>query len=394
MRKKGNTMKQSLLTLMAIAAVPSLAQAQANVTLSGILKTGIEQASISGAGNTGSMMAMTDGSSRFIISGSEDLGAGLRASFQIDTRFRPDEAKSASASLAAIADGATWVGLAGSFGQVRLGRMDQHYNHGADEHSIRATPLQHWNISLLSYINQSVIARGSRTDNLVRWDSPNISGFNLGFGYSTAAISSSGGGTYDGCPSAPSLTSPSPSCALGAAAKGDAIALNGGYSSGSVRGGISYWNAYNEPKTVKHNAIRVWGGFNFGIVDIGLTVDQSSLTAAGTTNGSQGAKTERLAWSVPVKAALGPGTLLFTYTVAQDSKTSGNTNANSGAKYMVIGYDYSLSKRTSLGASYAKLDNASGANYAPFTGASGANQPSLTAGQDLSSIYLGLRHTF
>lgn len=387
-------MKKTLIALAVTAALPALAQAQTSVTLSGIVKTGIDRVSVTGAGTTGDMLALTDGSSRFIIAGNEDLGGGLRATFQIDTRFRPDEAKSAGASLSAIADGATWVGLAGNFGQLRLGRMDQHYIHGVDEHSSRATPLTHWNVSLLSYINQTVIARGSRTDNLIRWDSRSFSGFNVGFGYSTAAISASGGGTYDGCPAAPSLTALSPVCALGSAAKGDALALNAGYSAGKLRAGISFWNAYNEPKTVKHASTRAWGGYNFGIVDIGVTVDQSSLTLAGATNGTQGAKTERMAWSIPVKASVGPGTLLFTYTVAQDSKTAGNTNANSGAKYMVIGYDYPFSKRTSVGVSYAKLDNATGAFYAPFTGTGLANQPALTAGQDLSSFYLGLRHAF
>lgn len=387
-------MKKTLIALAVASAVPALAQAQTQVTLTGILKTGLDSVSIKNAGNTGSMLAMTDGSSRFIISGSEDLGGGLRATFQIDTRFRPDEAKSASASLSAIADGATWVGLAGGFGQVRLGRMDQHYIYGVDEHSSRATPLTHWNVSLLSYINQTAIARGSRTDNLIRYDSPVVSGFSAGFGYSTAAISASGGGTYDGCSAAPSLTSPSPTCGLDSLAKGDAIAANLGYAAGPIRAGVSFWNAYNEPKTVKHASVRGWAGYNLGIVDIGVTIDQSSLTAAGATNGTQGAKTERMAYSIPVKAPVGPGTLLFTYTVAQDAKVAGTKASNTGAKYMVIGYDYGLSKRTSVGVSYAKLDNASGAAYAPFTGASLANQPALTVGQDLTSLYVGLRHTF
>lgn len=387
-------MKKSLIALAVASAIPALAQAQTSVTLTGILKTGLDAVSVKNAGTTGNMLALTDGSSRFIIAGSEDLGGGLRAAFQIDTRFRPDEGKSAAASLSAIADGATWVGLAGGFGQLRLGRMDQHYIYGVDEHSSRATPLTHWNVSLLSYINQTAIARGSRTDNLIRWDSRVMGGFSAGFGYSTAAISASGGGTYDGCASAPSLTTTSPSCGLGALAKGDSIAANLGYAAGPLRAGVSFWNAYNEPKTVKHASVRGWAGYNFGIVDIGLTVDQSSLTAAGATNGTQGAKTERMAWSVPVKAAVGPGTLLFTYTVAQDAKVAGTTASNTGAKYMVIGYDYALSKRTSIGASYAKLDNASGAAYAPFTGTSLANQPALTAGQDLTSFYVGLRHAF
>jgi predicted porin len=383
-------MKKTLIALAVASAVPALAQAQTSVTLSGDLKTGLAQTSISAgaAGTSSSGMQMTDGSSKFIISGVEDLGGGLKAIFRIDTRFRPDEAKSAAASLAAVADGATWVGLEGGFGQVRLGRIDQHYIWGVDEHAARATPLQHWSVSILSHINSSAIANTSRTPNLLRWDSANIAGFTVGLGYSTAAF------TYDGCPAAPSLTAPSPTCGLGDLAKGNGINANAQYMAGPLRAGITYWNAYNEPKTVQQKSVRGWADYNLGIVQVGVTVDQSSLTAAGATPGTLGAETKRMAWSVPVKASVGPGTLLFTYSQAQDAKVAGTTAANTGAKFTVIGYDYPFSKRTSLGVSYAKLDNATGASYSLFTGSSLANLPAVTAGQDISSFTVGLRHAF
>jgi predicted porin len=379
-------MKKTLIALAVASAVPALAQAQTSVTLSGDLKTGLAQTNISNNGGSG--MQMTDGSSKFIISGTEDLGGGLRAIFRIDTRFRPDEAKSAAASLAAVADGATWVGLAGGFGQVRLGRIDQHYIWGVDEHAARATPLQHWSVSLLSFINATSIANTSRTPNLIRWDSNSIAGFSLGFGYSTAAFA------YDGCAALPSVTALTPTCGLGDNAKGNGMAANVNYAAGPLRAGVSYWNAYNEPKTVQQKSVRGWAGYNLGIVDVGVTIDQSSVTAAGATAGTLGAETKRTAWSVPVKAAVGPGTLLFTYTQAQDAKVAGTSAANTGAKFTVIGYDYPFSKRTSLGVSYAKLDNATGASYTLFTGAALANLPAVTAGQDISSFTVGLRHAF
>ena len=379
-------MKKTLIALAVASAVPALAQAQTSVTLSGNLKTGLAQTNISNNGGSG--MQMTDGSSRFVISGTEDLGGGLKATFQIDTRFRPDEAKSAAASLAAVADGATWVGVAGGFGQVRLGRIDQHYIWGVDEHGARATPLQHWNVSIISHINATPIANTSRTPNLVRWDSNSIAGFSLGFGYSTAAFA------YDGCAANPSLTAPSPTCGLGDNAKGNGMAANVNYAAGPLRAGVSYWNAYNEPKTVQQKSVRGWAGYNLGIVDIGVTVDQSSATSAGASAGTLGTETKRMAWSIPVKASVGPGTLLFTYSQAQDAKVAGTTASNTGAKFTVIGYDYPFSKRTSLGVSYAKLDNATGASYTLFTGAALANLPAISAGQDISSFTVGLRHAF
>lgn len=379
-------MKKTLVALAVAAAIPTLAQAQSSVTLSGNLKTGITQTNISNGGGSG--MQMVDGSSRFIISGSEDLGGGLKGIFAIDTRFRPDEAKSAAASLAAIADGATFIGLEGGFGQIRLGRMDQHYMWGSDEHAIRATPLQHWSVAIISHINATAIANNSRTPNLIRWDSANFGGFTIGLGYSTAAFA------YDGCAANPSLTAPSPTCGLDSAAKGTGLAANANYFVGPLRAGISYWNAYNEPKTVKQDSIRAWADYKLGIFQVGFAFDQSAATSAGATVGTLGTETKRMAWSVPLKAAIGPGTALLTYSQAQDAKVAGTTAANTGAKLLSVGYDYPLSKRTSFGVSYAKLDNATGASYALFTGAALGNLPGIAAGQDVSSFAIGLRHAF
>ena len=72
-------MKKSLIALAVASAIPALAQAQTSVTLTGILKTGLDAVSVKNAGTTGNMLALTDGSSRFIIAGSEDLGGGLRS---------------------------------------------------------------------------------------------------------------------------------------------------------------------------------------------------------------------------------------------------------------------------------------------------------------------------
>ena len=130
---------------------------------------------------------------------------------------------------------------------------------------------------------------------------------------------------------------------------------------------------------------RIWGGYNFGMFSVGLTVDSSK--AVGT-------ETKRNAFSLPVTATFGPGTLMFTYTVAQNTKTNGTTNADTGAKMWALGYDYALSKRTSLGVSYASLDNKQNASYQMFTNNALGNVSIPVAGQDTKQFYVGLRHAF
>jgi len=361
-------MKKSLLAVAVAAALPAAAFAQANVTLSGNVKLGVANTKYSnGATGNGSGTSLDDGSSRFIISGSDDLGGGMKGIFMIDTRFRPD------VGSGTLASGNAFVGLAGAFGSIRLGRLDQYYYLGTDEHGGRATALQHSNISLLSFVGTgtTVIANASRTPNIVRYDLPAMGGVSGGVGYSFNGI---GAGVDDGL--------------VGDDSKGSAWTADLGWRGGPIAVGAAYWRAENDAappmpaKARKDTAWRIYGSYDFGMFKVGLTYDKSKVETATDA--------ERDAWSLPLTAKLGPGTALFTYTVANDIDGTKNT----GAKMYSIGYDYPLSKRTSVGISYANINNESGASYTMFTAGALGGHPPVGAGQDTRQIYLGMRHAF
>lgn len=373
-------MKKSLIAVAVAAALPAFAQAQTQVTLSGIVKAGYAYVDVSDAtnGTKGeSASVIADGSSRFIISGSEDLGGGLQATFQWDTRLRPDEAISGQSSLAS---GNSWVGFKGAnWGEFRLGRLDQYYYRGTDQHASRATALQAWNVGILSYVGGQVsagqigaaVANGSRTNNLIRWDAPNWNGFGGGIGWSTA---------FQGAES------------VGTAGKGSAISADVFYAKAPFTVGFSYWDANFENKaTGGQTAWRAYGSWDFGMFNVGFTWDSSEINDKST--GGSG-ENKRDAWSIPVTVKLGPGTIIFAYTQADDRKVNGNTLSNSGAKMWSIGYDYPLSRRTSVGISYVDLTNDANAAYALFTGGALGNQAAVLNGQDTSQLYLGIRHAF
>jgi predicted porin len=360
-------MKKSLLALAVLGAFAGAATAQTNVTLTGILKTGLsyyDLDSVAGVGG-GSSLSMNDGSSRIIIRGTEDLGGGLKGIFQVDNRLPMEQ------GTGGLAGGNTFIGLAGGFGQIRLGRLDQYYGLGTDQHGARATALNASSISILSYVGDAseAIANASRTQNLIRWDSPNWGGFTAGFGYSTG---------YAG-----------DAVAVGDPSKGDAISVDLAYRNGPLMVGLGYWTAKNEAKTTEQEGIRLAGSYQFGIFSVGLTYDKSSRGPIGTGN------LERDAWSIPLTAKLGPGLAMLTYSQAGDVDVQGFGKASdSGAKMWSIGYDYPLSKRTSLGISYAQIDNEANAAYALYTGSSLGQMPNPAFGQDVSRLYIGLRHTF
>ena len=385
-------MKKTLVALAAFAAVS--AYAQSTVTISGVIKAGVAQTDYSGGGvflngmngalvNKGRGLSVMDGSSQFHIRGSEDLGGGLKANFQIDTRFRTDESPAA-----AQAGGNTWVGLSGGFGSVQLGKLDTHYGMGADKHGAHATSLQSSSIGLLAYVNGAAIANASRSSNVIRYTSPAFSGFTGQVNYSTAPFGSEGG--------------------MGGVGRGQAAHAQLNYSQGPIRAGFSTWGANTEnraftPATVipaslgtpraDQRSYTLFGDYSVNkMVSVGLTYNDSAIR--GGVIGGAAAETRRTAWSIPVNVNMGPGMIMASYTRANNAELNGVTQLNTGANLISLGYNYELSKRTALGVSYAKVDNKARAAYNLYTLASLGGHPANTVGQSASQLYAGIRHAF
>ena len=118
-------MKKAFILAGALAAsVPALGQAQSNTTVYGLLDVALEHSSqaANGGGNAG--WALTDGVSRFGgsrvgLRGSEDLGGGLKAVFQIEHRFSVDTGNSPATTWS----GPAYVGLSLATGEVTFGRQ-------------------------------------------------------------------------------------------------------------------------------------------------------------------------------------------------------------------------------------------------------------------------------
>jgi predicted porin len=375
-------MKKTLIALAAMATTTAFAQS--TVTLSGNVKAGLAQTKYSGGAATaatGSATGLADGSSRFILSGSEDLGGGLRANFQVDTRFRIDD-NGGQPAASPLAGGATFIGLSGKFGNLQIGKLDTHYCLGSDTHGTRATALQASSCGLLGYVNGSsgnaVIANASRSVNVTRYTSPNFSGLTFQGTYSTNFAGSEG--------------------AVGKTSGGNATNLRADYVKGPLTAGLSIWQAKGEDQTatvarIGQKATTLMVNYNLGVATLGLTWDKSA-TRAAAANVAAFTDTERTVTSFPVTVPMGAGTVLFTYSKAGNTKTGSTTNANTGATLVSFGYDYALSKRTTVGVSYAKLDNKANAGYVLYTQTALNGTPANGVGQDASQFYVGVRHAF
>jgi predicted porin len=156
----------------------------------------------------------------------------------------------------------------------------------------------------------------------------------------------------------------------------------------------------------------VKGGFNFGVVDVGLAYENFTYK---TATSDCKAKQYGVALAVPV----GQGSIRASYSVAKDIKgdytgaqttvftatgscgaaTVGATTASggdNGAKQYNIGYEHRFSKRTNVGVGYAIIKNDPAAVFT-WTGAppvqDGANNTPF-AGSDPSTYFVSITHRF
>lgn len=112
---------------LSLLALTSAGHAQSSVTLYGVADAGVRYGSgltAAYAGSADSSSAVNSGintTSRFGFRGSEDLGGGLKAIFNLESGVNLDTGASANATK--LFDRAAIVGLQGSWGAVTLGRQ-------------------------------------------------------------------------------------------------------------------------------------------------------------------------------------------------------------------------------------------------------------------------------
>jgi predicted porin len=425
-------MQKKLIALAVASLAAGSVFAQSNVTISGYVSQGYANVKTSGlktqtnatgaqtdyAFNTSNESRVDDGRySRIRFTGTEDLGNGLKAEFQIETRFGAE-----ANQLSSFAQGDTFVGLNGGFGRVRLGRMDTFYSDGVLTELTRATSFQDFaTLSVLTQVNGIFAVLPSRHSNQIRYDSPNFSGFSGTLAYSTNAGGNEGTGIGTGA--ADPAKNPGKGGSWYAAARYFAgpIYAGGSFFRQKAEGGLAeaaagannvFWSSATAVRTPDVDAWRLYGSYTFPFgLKVGLNVDR---TAAKYMDGVGTMK--RTAWFVPVTYSFGSHSIYGTYGRAKDVDWNGGWN-NTGAKFYKLAYDYALSKRTSIGANYTVLDNDSSAAYTLFLSGSltgngaggyaasqatgltyntttGALGGTATVGNKQSQLYIGIAHAF
>ncbi|MFC4275733.1 porin [Achromobacter aloeverae] len=176
-------MKKTLLAAALLAGFAGAAQAETSVTLYGILDTGIGYQQIKGlnGADKSSKFGLANGvqnGSRWGLRGSEDLGDGLRAVFNLESGFSSADGQSAQGSR--LFGRQATVGLASnSWGQLDFGRQ----TNVASKFFGSIDPFaEGFNMANIGTAFSS--SNTTRYDNLILYQTPVFSGFQAGVGYS------------------------------------------------------------------------------------------------------------------------------------------------------------------------------------------------------------------
>jgi predicted porin len=347
-------------------AAPGVAFAQSTVTISGFIKQGLENYSVSNS-NAGrlnnSQMRLVDSASRIYFNSTEDLGNGLKGIMQVDLRIMANNNVGVGGAGVGLDGGNTYVGLkSATLGELTMGRRDLHYmvaTMPVDDTASVAGPLQAVPTSIMDFIGSHGVGVGSQA-NTVKYETPNWSGFSGVLAWSANVEDNN---RFPGQLSDMNFSAPGV-----ASRKGDAWNFAPQYVNGPFGIGYSYWrNKYDSATAgealADERADTLWGYYKFGGFKIGLGWNKIKLEDAVLG----GEIAHRQAWTIPMSYTWGPHNIAGHYSVARNAEGPGGNMGDTGARMGAIAYSYSFSKRTSVGLTYAKINNDKNINYNFFT---------------------------
>jgi predicted porin len=237
---------------------------------------------------------------------------------------------------------------------------------------------------------------GGRLNNVVAYVTPNWNGFAITFAHSTQGES-----TLAGISAKDKAWAVNPTYVNGPISlfygwmklsnTGAAVTTPVAGETGNNLTGQRLGGAYTFPMGLKIGL--VWDKNKVDVADGTASLGALGIAATGT-NIAAHARRERTAWALPIQYVTGAHKVNFTYASAGDVKTDIGTVGSSGAKMYVLGYEYSLSKRTSVAASWTSINNGNNAAYDGWHPSSNVAQGALNAGADPRILQMNLRHSF
>ena len=297
-------MKKSLIAL-AVLAASGVAMAQSSVTMYGVADLGLVKSNGISAQMSGSGF-MNNGTSRLGVSGVEDLGGGLKASFNFEHGLNMENG-AGNLSGGQMWSRAAWLALQGGFGRFQMGRTLNPSFYGVAAWELTGTANYSAVGTQFNYTGQ-----GPRTSSVFQYTTPNLSGFSATLGYvmkpdNMIGLDPQGNAKYD---------------------------LNAIYRNGPLVAALSY----NKTTDLKGN-MALGASYDFGMAKVAGSIQNNGGPSKGFTIGA----------TVPV------GAFALTLDIARETG-DGMKNTD-----FLLEAKYALSKRTFAYAAYYKDGDANGA---------------------------------
>ena len=362
--------KKLLPTMIGVALAGSMSVVAADVTVFGHIDTSIvnydidQDAALPGGNNiSDTNFVCTTCSIGF--KGSEDLGNGLKAifklDFQYDTTVRNDGDGSGADgdnNNSGLVDRDQWVGLAGGFGQVRIGTISTVYkSHGSMLDPLYRTSLQGRDVGLQSGFHSGAGEElQGRATNTLRWDSVNYNGFKVGVHYTLDSDETDGedndpygiGGSYENG---------------GILVFADYMDNNG--DGNATQDDVTAWKVGGK---YTMNDFAVMGQYEDGSIDDGTPAGDGDITV----------------WHIGGSYTMGNNMLYAAYGQGNGDFPGFDQDYDT---YTIAGV-HSMSKRTSIYAGYTATDCDAAISDTVCEDTDIAN------GGDLSAFALGVKHKF
>lgn len=296
------------LCALAIATVGTPAFAQSSVTAYGRLNLTIENQK---AGTSSAKWVEQNNSSRIGFKGTEDMGGGLKAGFQLESGFSPDSGAAAATFWGRQSE----VNLGGGFGTLRLGNFtSEAYYATADYVSNHNHDTGTSSDAFYAYLGRNTNKLAYRLPELTK-------GLSLEGAVSLAEGATNQEKNYD-------------------------LAAN--LSLGDLQLGAGYEKADTVSTTKDQFALRAF--YSMGAFGVGGYVqrDKNAYGAGSRTN-------------VRLSGMYTAGATEFHLNVGSAGKTG--SIADSSATQLTLGINYNLSKRTKAYAFFTKVDDGAAGLY-------------------------------
>ena len=398
--------KLTAVAITGLLAIPGVAFAQkSTVEIYGRANLGLDYYEAKGATNPyenrQGRFRVFDNSSRVGFRGTEDLGNGLRAIFQIETGVNVDNGANTGQSGAANASTGFWasrdsfVGLDSGFGRLTFGRQSLYWVNG-----VNAQFSANYINSQIPWTDGTQLGRIStgvavaRVSNVVQYTTPTFSGINGTLSFSPnprETVQNVGAGT-------------DPDGAIwGATVRGvwGPFYVQGDYAENKANTAVT---TGLQQKAQLYKLGASWGympGARVGLIWVRTDTNNQGGLVPGLAAGDDAYQD---GWTINWEHTFGNVQALAQYGWTGDMKDCNAATAtvscsDSSSTGFMVGARYFLSKRTWVYASYNQVSNKAN-QFADYTGSSITSTTGLTAagpnpyGADPEIWAIGIFHAF